>query len=150
MDKVEYVGLNNLLARAPRTPLDEDDRRWLLYAKQLTHKSPVPRWAMAAVIARGDDLVVQSTNITGTHPFQSRYNRLTTHTHAEMMCLIKSRPADLINKTIYIQRHKRDGMDSCTYPCVHCMNAILTTRLRFICCVDEQHRPVKIDIKQLV
>ena len=139
---MEYLGLNRLLSRAPRSPLTQDDQRWLLYTKHLCAKSPVPRWAMAAVIAHEDNLVTQSTNILGTHPFQSRFNRMTTHTHAEMMCLIKSRPEHLRNKTIYIQRHKRDGMDSCTYPCVHCMNAILTTQLQYICCIDEEHKPL--------
>jgi hypothetical protein len=145
---VEYRGMNHVMDKQEKLPLDVDDFTWLRHTFGLASGSLVPQHKMAAVIiAPGCKRAIRKTNIVGDHYVQKRWRPLTTHVHAEINCLIASTPKSLLDGTIYVARYRRNGTASCSYPCTECTSALLSTKLRYLVCYDATDTPTKVDLR---
>lgn len=152
MDKgVAYKYFNRLLASQPRLEPNSLDIRELENTYLAARGSFVPQFKLAAsVFNRSYRHVTTRTNSVAEHHVQKRWAPLTTHVHAEIACLISSTRDQLTNGTIYIERYKLNGKYSCSFPCQGCMNAILSTKLRYLVCRDEHEQPTKLDLRTVV
>lgn len=144
----KYTQINRLLARQPRHEVKLSELDYLSHVYKLARASDVPQFKMAAaVVTKNYQLAAMKPNSIGSHYVQQRWRPLTTHVHAEIACLISTTRSQLEDGTIYVERYKRDGKYSCTFPCHGCMNAILSTKLRWLVCRDEHEQPTKLDLR---
>lgn len=106
--------------------------------ERTSYQAPEP-WPMAALIAKGNRIIVCAPNKRKTHPESQAaidwsFGSHKPGTHAEISCLLcLERGFSLKNHDMFIYRRTRIG-SGLAKPCVNCMNVILSsTELRRIC-----------------
>lgn len=121
------------------------------YAQSYAKVSMVPRYKMAAVLIRRDYINITSVNVAKTHPFQNKYNKLTTHTHAEIGAIIRAArdQGGTEHATIIVARHRTTNMAGPSFPCDSCLEAILAAKIGYIVCTERTGRLVCISTRDL-
>ena len=141
-----YTNLNTILSQSPKYNLTDKDYKFLSYAEKVSRKSDNSRHMVGCIIVESGDILSYGFNTSKTHPFQAKWNSRSPHLHAEMMALIDALKKDFNPKrsVIYVSRYGRNGLLGCSYPCIHCWNALEYVGLTNIVCYDENSNPVKI------
>lgn len=146
---IGHTNLNQFLASYPKRYLHDRDYKFLSQAEQLSRRSPRTQHQVGCVIVQRNQLISDGYNTPKTHPFQARWNKRSSHLHAEMMALLdafKNRDFDPERSTVYVSRYSRNGTLGCSYPCEHCWSALKHVGIRRVVCYDHNNAPTKITV----
>lgn len=123
---------------------------FLKVLERISYQTEHEVFPMAALIARGNKIIVTAANKMKTHPRsgRSRAYKNGSHggIHAELGCILSlERDYDLKNHDIYILRRKKDKSFGLAKPCNYCEDMLQSTSIRrVIFTTGETNTPVEV------
>lgn len=136
-----YTRLNKALASAELTTnvILPHDLKAMRHADALAQSSTHPKHRLGAVLYRRGKAIGEGVNSQRSHPFQAKHNPFSMNLHAELDALIdgfKSHPEDIGGASIAVSRIRRGNTFGCSYPCEHCLPALIEAGISRIVCYD--------------
>lgn len=144
-----FTRLNSFLSQQPTKELNGHDIALLNRATALAATSTNPRFKVGAIIAYRGKVISQGVNKPKTHPFQAKWNVMSSSLHAEMVALLNAQKLSCFDPekaTVVVSRIGRNKITDCSYPCVHCWNCLEYVGFRNIICFDHFGQPVRIEL----
>lgn len=148
MPKV-YTRLNLALASVETIEVSEHDISALELADSLAKESECRPHRLGAVLYNRGRIVGKGLNRLRSHPLQAKYNPFSIRLHAEISAIInglRTNPGDVEGASIAVSRVSRKGTFGCSYPCEHCLPALLEANVRRIVCYDLNDKVTAIKI----
>lgn len=134
-----YTRLNLALSSVETDKITLADTKALQQADSLAALSEHPKHKLGAVIFHRNRVYGEGYNRLKSHTFQAKHNPFSMNLHAELDALIdgfRSHPNDIGGASIAVSRIRRSDTFGCSYPCEHCLPALIEAGISRIVCYD--------------
>lgn len=145
--KTNYTNLSKLASQPVLMP-NSREMEMLSIASALAQSSNCSPHKVGAVLFRRNRVLARGFNRLGGHPFQFRWNKKGATLHAEMHALLlaaKDRE-NVEGASIAVARRARNGLNGCSFPCNHCLPALVYSGISEVICFSENDIPVKVSL----